>query len=77
MLSKFKTFAALCGAFFVAVAIAFLRGRSAGIQRMEQEQAKRRLESAKQRKEIDDEVQNLGSNDVDQSFARWVRDDDR
>lgn len=75
MLSKLKTLAALCGAFFIALGIAWLRGRSAGIQHMEQEQAKRRLESVKQRKEIDDEVQNLGSNDFDQSLNRWMRDD--
>lgn len=42
MLSKLKTFAALCGAFFVALAIAFLKGRKAGVAHMESEQQRKR-----------------------------------
>lgn len=42
MLSKLKTFAALCGAFFVAIAIAFLKGRKAGVAHMEAEQQRKR-----------------------------------
>lgn len=42
MLSKIKTFVALCGAFFVAVAIAFLRGRNAGVTHMKAEQQRKR-----------------------------------
>ncbi len=74
MLSKLKTFAALLGAFFVAVAIAFLRGRRAGIERIEAEQNRRRIEAVKTRKDIDDDVANLGSNDVDAGLAKWLRD---
>ena len=42
MLSKFKTFAALLGAFFVALTIAFLKGRRAGVEHMEAEQQRKR-----------------------------------
>lgn len=74
MLSKLKTFAALCGAFFVALAIAFIKGRSAGVEHMESEQQARRIEAMKARKEVDDEVANLGSNDIDAGLAKWLRD---
>ena len=42
MLSKLKTFAALLGAFFVALGVAFLRGRRAGIEHLEAEQQRNR-----------------------------------
>jgi len=42
MLVKLKTFAALCGAFFVAIAIAVLKGRAEGIRHMEVEQQRKR-----------------------------------
>lgn len=32
------------------------------------------LQAAKDRKEIDDEIDQLGSNDVDERLARWMRD---
>lgn len=76
MLSKFKTFAALCGAFFVAVVIAFLKGRKAGVDHIEAEQNRRRIESMKQRKEIDDEIGALGAQDIDERLKRWNRVED-
>ena len=74
---KLKAALAIAGAVIIAIGIAFLRGRKAGIDHIEAEQDRRRLESMKQRKEIDDDISNLGSNDVDQSLARWMRDDER
>jgi hypothetical protein len=53
MLSKFKTFAALCGAFFVAVVIAFLKGRKAGVQHIEAEQQRKRDALQQEYDEID------------------------
>ncbi len=76
MLSKLKTFAALCGAFFVAVAIAFLRGRAAGIAHIEAEQSRRRIESIKQRQAVEDEIADLGAQDVDERLKRWNRVED-
>lgn len=74
MLAKLKTFAALLGAFFVVAVIVFFKGRAEGIKYIEAEQQRRRLESLKDRKEVDDEVENYGSNDVDNGLARWMRD---
>lgn len=77
MLSKLKTFAALCGAFFVALAIAFLKGRRAGVEHMEAEQQARRIEAMKARKDVDDEVDQMGAADLDSNYSRWLRDDER
>ena len=53
MLSKLKTFAALCGAFFIAVGIAFLKGRADGEKIIEAEQQKRRDQLQEHYDEID------------------------
>lgn len=74
MLSKLKTAALALAGFFIALGFAFMKGRKAGIDHIEAEQSARRVQSMKDRKAVDDEVQNLGSNDVDQSFSRWLRD---
>lgn len=42
MLDKLKTLAALCGAFFIALGIAFLKGRGEGKRHMEAEQQRKR-----------------------------------
>lgn len=62
MLAKLKTFAALCGAFFVAVAIAFLRGRKAGVTHMEAEQQRKR-------DALQDHYDEIDSRPVDPSAA--------
>lgn len=71
---KVKAALAIAGAVIIAIGLAFLKGRKAGIDHIEAEQSARRVQSMKDRKAVDDEVQNLGSNDVDQSFSRWLRD---
>ena len=65
----------LAGAFVVALGVAFLRGRAEGKKIIEAEQAKRRAEAMKHRKEIDDEVDQMGAADVDSNYSRWLRDD--
>lgn len=72
---KIKAALAIVGAVIVALGIAFIRGRKAGIDHIEAEQTARRVQSMKDRKAVDDDVQNLGSNDVDQRLSRWVRDE--
>lgn len=57
-----------------AIGVAFLKGRKAGVDHMESEQVKHRINAMKDRKAVDDEVQNLGSNDIDQRMERWLRD---
>lgn len=74
---KTKIWAGIAFAVLVAIGIAFLRGRSAGIQHMEAEQARRRIEAINDRKEIDDDVDQMGPADLDSNYSRWLRDDDR
>jgi hypothetical protein len=75
--NKLKGWAALAGVALFAIGVAFIKGRAAGIAHIEAEQERRRLDAIKARKETDDEVDQLGSNDVDDRLARWLRDDDR
>lgn len=75
--SKVNGFFIGAGLIIAAIAIAFLRGRKAGIDHLEAEQNKRRLEAVKVRKDIDDDVASLGSNDIDSHFERMQRDRDR
>lgn len=72
---KIKAGLAIAGAVIIAIGIAVLKGRAEGIRHMEAEQAKRRAESISDRKEIDDEISQMGSQDVDQNLARWNRDE--
>jgi hypothetical protein len=60
MLSNLKTFAALCGAFFVAVAIAFLKGRKAGVEHMASEQQRKRDALQQHYDEIDNRPVDVG-----------------
>lgn len=73
---KIKAALAIAVAVIVAIGIAFLRGRKAGIDHIEAEQDRRRLESMKQRKEVDDEIDALGAQDVDERLKRWNRVED-
>jgi hypothetical protein len=61
MLSKLKTFAALLGAFFVALGIAVLKGRKAGIDHMKAEQQEKRDALQKHYDEIDARPVDVGS----------------
>ncbi|MBJ6986954.1 hypothetical protein [Devosia sp. MC521] len=77
MLRKLKMIGLALAGFFVALGLAFLKGRKAGVEHIEREQSARRIQSMKDRKEVDDEVSNLGSNDLDSDLNRWLRDHDR
>lgn len=74
LVGKVQVWAGIALAVVAAIGIAFLRGRSAGIQHIEAEQAKRRIESIQKRKEIDDDVSQMGSSDIDREYDRWLRD---
>lgn len=58
----------------IGVALSYGKGR-ADVLRDERAHADRNnLQAAKDRKEIDDEIDQLGSDDIDQRLARWLRD---
>jgi len=73
-LLKARMWLLLVGGFFVALVVAFFKGRSEGKRLMQAEQERARLESIKRRKELDHEVEELGPADVDREFAKWMRD---
>lgn len=64
-----RLLAALVGALAL-----FFKGRSTGINSERAKQDRQRIDSMHKAKEIDDEIENLGSNDVDKRFERWMRD---
>ena len=72
--SKLKLAGLALAGLFVAVGIAFLRGRAAGIAHIEAEQNRRRIESMKQRQAVEDEIADLGAQGVDERLKRWNRD---
>lgn len=73
--SKIKTGLALAGAFFIALGIAFLKGRAEGKRVLQAEQDRARLNAMKHRKDVDDEIDSLGHADIDSELAKWLRDD--
>lgn len=73
-LDKLKGWLIGAGLLIAAIGVAFLKGRKAGIDHMEAEQAKHRIKTMEDRKAVDDDIQNLGSNDIDQRMERWLRD---
>lgn len=77
MLPKLEMIRLALAGFFIALFWAWWAGRKDGIKHIEGEHASRRIQSVKDRKEVDDEVSNLGSNDLDRGLDRWMRDDER
>lgn len=74
ILDKLKGWLIGAGLIIAAIGVAFLKGRKAGVEHMEAEQAKHRIKAMEDRKAVDDDIQNLGSNTVDQRMAKWLRD---
>lgn len=68
---------AIAAAGLLLPVLGFRWATNLGAERERSKATDRNLNAMKDRKEIDDEVDNLGSNDVDERFARWMRDDDR
>lgn len=64
--------AALAG--LVAV-LGYGKGRNDAYRDERARADRRNLEAAKNRKDVDDEIDQLGSNDVSDRLARWMRDD--
>lgn len=70
-----KFYALAAAGAIAAVLVAYWRAREDGKNAIRVEQAKRRAEAMKHRKDIDDEVDQMGAADVDSNYARWLRDD--
>lgn len=74
--AKIQAGMAVAGAVIVAIGIVFLKGRKAGIEHMQAEQAARRIEAVEQRNQIEDDINALGAQDVDERLKRWNRVED-
>lgn len=68
---------AIAAAGLILPVLGFRWATNLGAERERSKATDRNLNAMKDRKEIDDEIDQLGSNDVDERFARWMRDDDR
>lgn len=67
---------ALAAAASMVAALSYGKGRAEGKAIIEAEQNRARLDAVKRRKEVDDDVKALGSNDVDERLKRWNRVED-
>lgn len=67
---------ALAAAAGFIAALSYGKGRSEGKAVIEAEQSRARLDAVKRRKEVDDEINSLGAQDVDEQLKRWNRVED-
>ena len=74
LLGKLKVYAALVGAALLAVVTVYYRGRADGRDVLEYEMKDDRLDKLLKAKDVQDEVQSLGDDDIAARAARWVRD---
>jgi hypothetical protein len=70
---KLKLWFSIAGAVIVAVAIAYMRGRSAGSDAAEAAELKRRQAAMKQARKIEDEIACLSDDELDRRLSRWIR----
>ena len=73
LFAKFKFYLAAAGGLIVAIALAFLKGRSEGNQAAKVEQAKARDKALSQSKEIENETDRMSDADLDRANRPWVR----
>ena len=72
-----KFYALAAGAAVLTLVAAYWRIREDGKNSVRAEQERQRIESLKKRKEIDDEVDQMGATDLDSNYTRWLRDGKR
>lgn len=65
---------ALAAAAGLLAALSYGKGRNDAYRDERARRDRQNLEASKTRKEIDDEIDQLGSNGVDERLARWLRD---
>ena len=73
LLGKFKLYLAAAGGLIVAIALAFLKGRSEGNQAAKAEALKARDKALSQSKEIENETDRMSDADLDRANRPWVR----
>jgi len=70
---KLKLWISIAGAVIVAVAIAYMRGRSAGADARDAAEMKRRQAAMKEARKIENEVAGLSDDELDRRLSRWLR----
>lgn len=75
--ARIKGWAIATGAALVALAMLFAAIRKSGRDAAERERRSARLRAIEDQRRKDDELAGLGSNDLDDRLARWVRKDGR
>lgn len=68
--SKIAGYAIAVGGILAVLAAAYAKGRSD----QKTTQATDRLKTVQEAKEIENEVDDLGSNDIDTEYRKWLRD---
>lgn len=74
---KAHSYLAMAGVALAIIAGAFLFGRSDGKADAEAEQARNDAKAIKKARGVEDEVQGMGSADIDSTLAKWMRDGKR
>jgi hypothetical protein len=74
MIARLKGWLAAAGVVLALIAGAFLYGRADGKIDAEAAQAKANAKAAKKARGVEDEIQKMGSADVDRRLAEWMRD---
>ena len=67
---------ALAAATGLLAALSYGRGRADASAEDRARRDREKLKASQTRKEIDDEIDQLGSNDLDERYRRWLRGDD-
>lgn len=75
--SRISGYLAAIGVALAVIAGAFLYGRSDGKADAEAERARNNAKAIKKARGVEDEVQGMGSADVDSALAKWMRDGKR
>lgn len=74
---KAQSYLAIAGVALAIIAGAFLYGRSDGKADAEAEHARNNAKAIKKARGVEDEVQGMGSADVDSALGKWMRDGGR
>ena len=67
---------ALTAAAALVAVLGYGKGRADASREHQARRDRENLKASQNRKEIDDEIDQLGSNDLDERYSRWMRDDD-
>jgi len=74
---KAQSYLAMAGIALATIAGAFFYGRSDGKADAEAEQARNNAKAIKKARGVEDEVQGMGSADIDSALGKWMRDGKR